>query len=81
MDRTIWNLPQHYTAVINIIATVLVPSMRMLFVCTTYLCLLSFKVTVLAPSRLMFFCYRYIFKLVFFHVLVCSLFVPCLLKF
>jgi len=53
MNRFDWNLSQHYTTVLNLMATALAPSMLVLFTNATYQCLSFFKVTVLAPSRSM----------------------------
>jgi len=66
---------------LNILVSVLAPSMRMLFSSATYLRLCSFKATVFAPLTRMLFHYRHLFMFVFFHVSVCSLLVPCMLKF
>jgi len=68
MNRFSWNL-SHHTTVENISATVLVPSMSVLFASTTYLCYCSFKVTVLMPSMR-----------VFVRAPVCSMLAPCGLR-
>jgi len=38
MNRSTWNVTQHYAAVLNVIATILAPSMRVLFASATYHC-------------------------------------------
>jgi len=73
-----WNSSQHYEAVLNFMVAVLVPSMRVLFTNTTYLCLCYIKVIALGRFKCMLFlvlphiCHRVLSCIsvlhVFFHV-------------
>jgi len=79
INRFTWKSSQNYATVLNIGATVLTPSMRVLFTSPTYPYAHVSSIIVLAPFKRMLFCCRHIFIFVFFHVLVCSLLLRCML--
>jgi len=76
VNQSAKNSSQHYAAVWKVMT---VPSMRVFFASSTHLCLCFIKVIVLTPSSV----YSYItaaLSIFMFHVSVCSLLVPCMLK-
>jgi len=68
-------LPQH-----NILTTVKLSSMCVTFAITSYLCLCFIKVIVLVPWIVCFSTTATYLSSCFFHVFLCSLLLPCILK-
>ena len=85
INRTTWDLLQDYAAMLNIIATVLAPLMRVLFTSVTYIFLYFIEVTVLMPLSACFsITSTYLCSCSFIHLcapcycLVCSSKVCCI---